>query len=105
MENNYNYTAVVESMSEIQHFERTTKPDIFKRLIKLVFDDNNSIYAEIRDSNISKIAKEGIEIGSQVQVRLEFQSIEKGCKHYNNIVIKDIKLQNEEITLYKNSEK
>lgn len=95
MENNYIYSAVVESMSEIQHFERTTKPDIFKRVIKLKLDNNNSVYAEIRNGNIGKISNEGVEVGSTVEVELEFQSIEKGMKHYNNVVIKNIKLKNE----------
>ena len=97
MENNFTYKAKVISISEIEHFERTTKPDIFKRRLFLQLDENNSFYAEIRNNFIAKLSHEGIQTDSDVVVTVEFEANNKDGKHYNNILIKDIKLYNEQV--------
>lgn len=83
---------VVTEIGGITQIRRTTKPDIYKKVISLETDDNQKVYMEIRNTGIKEIEREGIETGSLVEVEYLFEGSEKDGKKYNNVVIKTIKL-------------
>ena len=83
---------VVTEIGDITQIRRTTKPDIYKVVISLEIEENQKVYMEIRNTGIKEIEREGIEVGSLVEVEYLFEGSEKDGKKYNNIVIKTIKL-------------
>ena len=74
-------------IGELQQIRRTNKPDIYKQTIDLVSETGETMYAEIRNSGLKILDREGIEVGSIVNIELEFQGTEKFGKKYNNLIL------------------
>lgn len=92
MGNLFKTIATVEEIGEIIQIRRTSKPNLFKRVVTLKTDDLQIFYPEIRNLGLKILEREGIEIGSKVEVEFTFQGTEKDGKKYNNILIQNIRL-------------
>lgn len=82
----------VTYISDLIQIRRTSKPDIFKKTIDLITEDQQKVFIEIRNTGIKELEREGISKGSYVEIEYLFEGSEKGGKKYNNIVLKSIKL-------------
>lgn len=80
----------IKEIGSLEQIRRTTKPDIYKRLVTIVQEDGQTCYGEIRNNNIKILEKEGLEVGDEVVVGLLFQGNEKDGKKYNNLLIHTI---------------
>jgi hypothetical protein len=83
----------VKDISSITQIRRTTKPDLLKVMITILTEDGQTVFMEIRNSNIKELQREGIEVNSHVVIEFIFEGSEKGDMKYNNIIIKKIKLK------------
>lgn len=84
-------TAQVTEIGELDQIRRTTKPDLYKRILRLETSDAQVLYAEIRNAALKVLDREGIIEGTIVEVSISFQGSMKGDKRYNNILITSIK--------------
>lgn len=83
--------AIVQEISDVIQIRRTLKPDLFKRVLTLMTEDEQILYPEVRNSGLKIMEREGIEISSKVEIEYTFQGTEKDNKKYNNILIQSIK--------------
>lgn len=91
MEGSIKIRAQVKEVGELEQIRRTTKPDMYKRLISLSTADGQLLYAEIRNSGLKTLDRSGIVEGTIVDVEISFQGSEKADgKKYNNILIRNI---------------
>lgn len=88
----FNLCGFITDIGEIQQIRRTTKPDILKRTISVITEDNQKVFMEIRNASIKELQREGVENNSYVNIGFVFEGSEKNGKKYNNIIIKNIKL-------------
>lgn len=82
---------IIKEIGALEQIRRTSKPDIFKRLVTILQEDGQVFYGEIRNNNIKILEREGLEIGDEVIVDIIFQGNEKDGKKYNNILIHSVK--------------
>lgn len=82
----------VTEIGDLEQIRRTTKPDIFKRLITIETPDGQKLFGELSNNNIKLLEREGIEEGKTVEVDFLFRGTEKEGKKYNNIFINNIKV-------------
>lgn len=82
---------IIKDIGSLEQIRRTKKPDLFKRLVTILQEDGQIFYGEIRNNNIKILEKEGLEVGDEVVVVIQFQGNEKDGKKYNNILIHSIK--------------
>ena len=82
----------VQEIGDLIQIRRVGKPDLFKRVLTIEVNEGGVLYPEIRNNNIKVIEKEGIEIGSNIEMEFSFQGTEKDNKKYNNILVESIKL-------------
>lgn len=87
----FSLTAKVTEIGDLIQIRRTTKPDMFKKVITLETEDNQILYPEIRNTGLKILEREGITIGDTVDIEYTFQGAEKDGKKYNNILIQSIK--------------
>ena len=92
-EKTFELFAFVQDISPIVQIIRTTKPNLLKRTVTLITEDNQKVFMEIRNTNIKEIQREGIEVNSYVKLNYVFEGSEKVDMKYNNIIIKKIQLQ------------
>ena len=85
-------TAKVIIIDDLVQIRRTTKPDMYKRVIGLETEDNQVLYPELRNTALKMLDREGVEVGSIVEVTYKFHGSEKDGKRYNNILIQNIKV-------------
>lgn len=90
MGNKFTTKAEVKDIGPLVQIKRTMKPDLFKRVITLDVE-GGLFFPEIRNNNIKVIEREGIEVGSFVEIEYSFQGTIKDGKRYNNILIESIK--------------
>ena len=91
MDNNFILTGTVLEISDMVQIRRTTKPDIFKKMVTIKLEDNQKVFCEIRNACLKELDREGIEFGVFVEINYIFEGSEKDNKRYNNIIIKSIK--------------
>lgn len=91
MEQKQTLTAQIKDIGELVQIRRTTKPDMYKRILTLETVDGQVLFPEIRNNALKVLDREGIEIGSIVEIHYTFQGSEKQGKQYNNILIHNIK--------------
>ncbi len=84
-------TAKITEIGELIQIRRTTKPDMYKRVLTLETEDSQILYPEIRNTGLKILEREGIVIGDTVDIEYTFQGAEKNEKKYNNILIQSIK--------------
>lgn len=91
---NYSFIlqGTVTEIGDMVQIRRTTKPDIYKKILAVETMDNQKVYMEIRNTGIKELEREGIEEGSLVEIEYLFEGSEKDGKKYNNVVIKNIRL-------------
>ena len=91
---NYSFIlqGTVTEIGDMMQIRRTTKPDIYKKILAVETMDNQKVYMEIRNTGIKELEREGIEEGSLVEIEYLFEGSEKDGKKYNNVVIKNIRL-------------
>ena len=91
---NYSFIlqGTVTEIGDMVQIRRTTKPDIYKKILAVETMDNQKVYMEIRNTGIKELGREGIEEGSLVEIEYLFEGSEKDGKKYNNVVIKNIRL-------------
>lgn len=89
---NITLKARVQEISNLIQIRRTQKPDLFKKVITLETEDGQILFTEIRNSGLKILEREGVEIGSLVEVEISFQGTEKNGNKYNNIIVQSIKL-------------
>lgn len=83
----------VTNIGPLEQIRRVNKGDIFKQTIDFEHPESDQkLYCEIRNSGLKVLDREGIEIGSIVDITIEFQGSEKFDRKYNNLIITDIKL-------------
>ena len=82
----------VTEIGDMVQIRRTTKPDIYKRIVTVTTPDSQKVFLEIRNTGIKELEREGIEVGSFIETEYLFEGSEKDNKKYNNVVIKSIKL-------------
>ena len=91
-----NYSIILQGtvteIGDMVQIRRTTKPDIYKKILAVETMDNQKVYMEIRNTGIKELEREGIEEGSLVEIEYLFEGSEKDGKKYNNVVIKNIRL-------------
>lgn len=88
----FNLCGFITDIGEIQQIRRTTKPDILKRTVSVVTEDNQKVFMEIRNASIKELQREGVENNSYVNIDFVFEGSEKNGKKYNNIIIRNIEL-------------
>lgn len=91
MENKIILVAQVKEIGELVQIRRTTKPDMYKKVLTLETSDGQILFPEIRNNTLKVLDREGIIEGTIVEVQLSFQGSEKGGNKYNNILIQNIK--------------
>lgn len=91
MENLFTIQATVKEVGDLVQIRRTTKPDMYKRVLTLELSDGNLLYPEIRNASLKILEREGIEEGTKVESIIMFQGSEKDGKKYNNVIINQIK--------------
>ena len=91
MENKNTLRGTITEIGDLTQIRRTSKPDIFKKVITIETSDGQVLYPEIRNAGIKIIDREGIAEGSNVEIQYTFQGSEKEGKKYNNILINSIK--------------
>lgn len=91
MEQKLVLTAEVKQIDELIQIRRTTKPDMYKRVLTLETSDGQILFPEIRNNTLKVLDREGIIEGTIVEVQISFQGSEKGGNKYNNILIQNIK--------------
>lgn len=91
MENKLVLVAQIKEISELVQIRRTTKPDMYKKVLTLETSDGQVLYPEIRNNTLKVLDRENIEVGTVVEVQLSFQGSDKGGNKYNNILIHNIK--------------
>lgn len=91
MENKQVLTAEIKEIDDLVQIRRTSKPDMYKRILTLSTSDGQILYPEIRNNALKVLEREGIEVGSIVEIQYTFQGSEKQGKKYNNILIHNIK--------------
>lgn len=84
-------TGIIKEVGALEQIRRTTKPDLYKRIITILQEDGQIFYGEIRNNNIKILEREGIDVGEKVVVTILFQGNEKDGKKYNNILLHSIK--------------
>lgn len=91
---NYSFIlqGTVTEIGDMVQIRRTTKPDIYKKILAVETMDNQKVYMEIRNTGIKELEREGIDEGSLVEIEYLFEGSEKDGKKYNNVVIKNIRL-------------
>ena len=91
---NYSFIlqGTVTEIGDMVQIRRTTKPDIYKKVLAVETLDNQKVYMEIRNTGIKELEREGIDEGSLVEIEYLFEGSEKDGKKYNNVVIKNIRL-------------
>lgn len=82
----------VINISDLVQIRRTTKPDIFKKTLDIITEDQQKVFVEVRNTGIKELEREGIKKSSYVEIEYLFEGSEKGDKKYNNVVAKTIKL-------------
>lgn len=87
--NYFNLQGKVTEISDLIHIERNNLPDLFKKMINVVTIDNQRVFAEIRNKNLSQL--EDIKENDIVDIQFAFQGSVKDGKNYNNIYIHTIK--------------
>lgn len=92
MEGKFRLVATVEEIGDMFQIRRVGKPDMYKRVLSLKTEDGQVLYPEIRNTGLKIIEREGIEVGSKVEISFSFNGAEKDGKRYNNILIQSIKL-------------
>lgn len=92
MNANFILQGTVTDIGNMIQIRRTIKPDIYKKVITVITPDHQKVFMEIRNTGIKELEREGIEVGSSVEVEYLFEGSEKDDKKYNNVVIKSIKL-------------
>ena len=91
MESKFKIQGVVTEIGDVYQVRRVMKPDIFKLILSIKTEDNQVLYPEIRNGGLKILEKEGVEVGSMVEIEFTFQGSEKDGKKYNNILIQSIK--------------
>lgn len=91
MEHKQVLTAEIKEIDDLVQIRRTSKPDMYKRTLTLATSDGQILYPEIRNNALKVLEREGIEVGSIVEIQYTFQGSEKQGKKYNNILIHNIK--------------
>ena len=91
---NYSFIlqGTVTEIGDMVQIRRTTKPDIYKKILAVETMDNQKVYMEIRNTGIKELEREGVDEGSLVEIEYLFEGSEKDGKKYNNVVIKNIRL-------------
>ena len=91
---NYSFIlqGTVTEIGDMVQIRRTTKPDIYKKILAVETMDNQKVYMEIRNTGIKELEREGMDEGSLVEIEYLFEGSEKDGKKYNNVVIKNIRL-------------
>lgn len=90
-----NLTARVKEIGELQQLRRTQKPDIFKIMIDFEVEETREVfYGEIRNGGIKILEREGVEVGSLVNVEITFEGQKKLATNnkFNNLLISKIKV-------------
>lgn len=82
----------VTYISDLIQIRRTTKPDLFKKSLDIITQDQQKIFVEVRNTGIKELDREGIKVGSYVEVEFLFEGSEKDGRKYNNVVARNIKL-------------
>lgn len=91
MEQKLVLTAEVKEIGELIQIRRTSKPDMYKRVLTLETSDGQVLFPEIRNSALKVLDREGIDEKTIVEVQISFQGSDKGGNKYNNILIQNIK--------------
>lgn len=91
MEQKQVLTAQITEIEPLVQVRRTTKPDMYKRILTLQTSDGQILFPEIRNNALKVLDREGIVEGSIVEIQYTFQGSEKQGKKYNNILIHNIK--------------
>ena len=92
MENKFLLKGIVTEIGDMVQIRRTTKPDIYKKMITIITEDEQKVFMEVRNTGIKELEREGIKEFSRVDVEFIFEGSEKEDKKYNNVIIKSIKL-------------
>ena len=92
MENKFLLKGIVTEIGDMVQIRRTTKPDIYKKMITITTEDEQKVFMEVRNTGIKELEREGIKEFSRVDVEFIFEGSEKEDKKYNNVIIKSIKL-------------
>lgn len=79
-------------ISDIQRYERTSRPDITKVMIGVSGDDGQMVFFEARDLAIITLKRENVKLDDYVTVNYTFSGNMRGVVTYNNIVINSIAL-------------
>lgn len=79
-------------ISDIQRYERTSRPDITKVMVGVLGDDGQMAFFEARDLAIITLKRENIKLDDYVTVNYTFSGNIRGVVTYNNIVINSIAL-------------
>lgn len=79
-------------ISDIQRYERTSRPDLTKVMIGVLGDDGQKVFFEARDLAIITLKRENIKLDDYVTVNYTFSGNIRGIVTYNNIVINNITL-------------
>ena len=93
MENKFLLKGTVTEIGNMVQIRRTTKPDIYKKVLTLVTEDDQKVFMEVRNTGIKELEREGVIEFSKVVVEFMFEGSEKEDKKYNNVIIKSIKLE------------
>ncbi len=91
MEQKQVLTAQITEIGPLEQIRRTTKPDMYKKVLTLQTVDGQILFPEIRNNALKVLDREGIMEGSIVEIQYTFQGSEKQGKKYNNILIHNIK--------------
>ena len=92
MNNSFILQGTVTEIGDMVQIRRTTKPDIYKKVLAVETMDSQKVYMEVRNTGIKELEREGIYEGSLVEIEYLFEGSEKDGKKYNNVVIKNIRL-------------
>ena len=57
----------VTEIGDMVQIRRTTKPDIYKRIVTVTTPDSQKVFLEIRNTGIKELEREGIEVGSFIE--------------------------------------
>lgn len=78
----------VTRIGDLERIQRSTKPDLHKRVLTFVSEDGQMLFPEIRNRKLDLL--QGIKEGDKVVLNFIFQGSEKNGKRYNNVYACDI---------------
>lgn len=87
---NFQLTANIVSIGEIETYERQGREPLSKRMVALETDDGQKLFAEIRPSNFE--VSQYLRANQRVKIFYVFIGSEKNGKQYNNIIITEIEI-------------